>query len=182
MPDFSRPFATRMTAAVPGPGSIYLVEPVPASAGELESAWRDLIISSPADSFNFVVRLIRQILPLLASSWIEEGSHGAVSVKNIIVADNETFGLLAAGVRSNNGRLCLRTAAEESEDDLVDLARVLRTLLDVEGSISCSQGRRMMSDRCHNSILQLAVCLEERDSLSIDTESRNLHKAHGTFL
>ena len=110
MPDFTRPFATRITAAIPGPGSIYLVEPIPPSAGELESAWRDLIISSPATSFNFVVRLLRQMLPLLASSWIEEDHYGAISVKNIVVADNETFGLLAAGVRSNNGRLCLRTA------------------------------------------------------------------------
>jgi len=179
IPDFARPFATRITAAVRGPGSIYLVEPIPLLAVELESAWRDLIIRSPADSFNFVVRLIRQMLPVLASSWIEEGSHGAVSAEHIVVADGMTFGLLTAHVRSRKGRLWLRTSSRESEDDLVDLAQVLRTLLDIEASMSRSRGKRIVADRCHDAILQLAICLEGSGPLAISTEGPGFHKAPG---
>ena len=179
IPDFTRPFATRITAAVRGPGSVYLVEPIPLSAVELESAWRDLIIRSPPDSFNFVVRLIRQTLPVLASSWIDEGSHGAVSAEHIVVADGMTFGLLTAHVRSKKGRLRLRTSSRGSEDDLVDMAQVLRTLLDIEASMSRCRGKRAVPDLCHDAILELAVCLEGSDSLAISTGSPGLHETYG---
>lgn len=96
----------------------------------------------PVDAEN---RIFRQLLSLIRQLTGQSRYHGALSVENIVLAPTASFGVLAAHILCQSGRLWLRKDPQSPvKPDARALADVLGTLVDMEAQIAALQTMPML--------------------------------------
>jgi len=161
-PDFTKPFLTRFTDLFAAAGSAYLVEPLPVGIG-LSEAWRHVLLHRPHQAQTVTAILTRHLLPLVRQLAGQERCLAALSIENIVLTPTGGFGVLAAGIRCEEGLLWLRKDPQEpSACDHRSLADVLCSLLDMEDELADLRSAPMLlSPEIREGILHLAHAIEQ---------------------
>jgi hypothetical protein len=143
-PDFTRPFVTQFTDLFVVAGSAYLVEPLPPCFA-LSDLWRYVLQKRPDQAFTVIAIVVRQLLSILRRLMRQNRYHGALSLENVVLAPTASFGILAAHIPCQNGRLWLRKDPKSPvKPDSCALADVLGTLVDMEAQIAALQNVPML--------------------------------------
>ncbi len=161
-PNFTQPFITRFTDLFVAAGSAYLVEPLPVGIN-LSEAWRHVLLSRPQQAQAVTAILTRHLLPLVRQLTGQEHCLAALNIDNIVLTPTGGFGVLVAGIKCQEGLLWLRKDPREpSACDHHALAKVLRSLLDMEDELAHLRGRLMLlSPYIREDILHLAHAVEQ---------------------
>ncbi len=173
-PDFTVPFVTRFTGIFIGPGSVYLVEPLPLSIVLIDS-WRSVLAKSPQNAFGFVKVLIEQ---LLLSVQGERDFHG-VHLDNIVLTKNSSYGILAGCIDSEDGPIQLRPSYPAENGNLFPaLSIVIEKLLEVEASMARMQNRQILPYDIYEKISKFAFLIK---TISEETliQNNNLNELTG---
>ncbi len=161
-PDFRSPFVTRFSDLFAVAGSAYLVEPLP-SCSCLSDVWRHVLQKRPAEAVTVMAVLISQMVAVTHQLLRLGISHGAMDLRNIILAPAGCFGLLASHVECDAGILWLRKDPERRpQSDLHGLVEVLVSLLDLDMEVAGAQKTtiRLPAD-IHRKIRSLPYALEQ---------------------
>lgn len=138
-PDFQRPFLTRFTDFFAVAGSAYLVEPVPPCSG-LADVWRHVLQKRPHQTLAVMTVLLRQIIAITRQLACQDDCHGAIDIRNVVFAPTGCFGVLAAHVPCEGGRLWLRRDCRRpARSDLHGLVEILGSLLDIDTEVAAIQ-------------------------------------------
>lgn len=138
-PDFRRPFVTRFTDLFAVAGSAYLVEPLPPCSG-LGDVWRHVLQKRPHQTVTVMAVLLRQMISILRQLLDQGRRHGAIDLRNVVLAPAGCFGVLAARVECEEGVLWLRRRPERPpRSDFLSLIEILGSLLELDAEISALQ-------------------------------------------
>ncbi len=138
-PDFTRPFVTRFTDFFAVAGSAYLVEPLPVCS-VLSDVWRHVLQRRPHQALSVMAVLLKQMI-LVTRQLAGRGTHhGALDLRNVVLAPTGCFGLLAARLECEGGSVRLRGSPEDpSRPDAHGLVRLLGALLDLDAEVALLQ-------------------------------------------
>jgi hypothetical protein len=161
-PDFTKPFMTRFTDMFAVAGSAYLVEPLPVCFS-LSDAWRYVLLNRPHQAHTITTTLARHLLLLVQELTGQGRCDGVLSVENVVLTPVGSFGILAAGIKCEEGVLWLRKDPQEPRAcDHASLAEVLRSLLDIEEEIAGLRNASvLLSPEMREGILFLARAVEQ---------------------
>jgi hypothetical protein len=138
-PDFTKPFLTQFIDLFVVAGSAYLVEPLPPCFA-LSDLWRFVLHKRPDQAFTVITIVVRHLLAIIRRLMEQNRYHGALSVENIVLAPTASFGVLAAHLPCEGGRLWLRRDPESPIiPDSCAFAHVLGSLLDMEAETAALQ-------------------------------------------
>jgi hypothetical protein len=161
-PDFAKPFMTRFTDMFAAAGSAYLMEPLPVCFS-LSDAWRYVLLNRSHQAHTITTTLTRHLLVLVRELAGQGRCDGVLSVENIVLTPMGSFGVLAGGVKCEEGLLWLRKDPQEPfACDHGSLAEVLRSLLDIEEELAGLRNASMLlSPDMREGILFLARAVEQ---------------------
>jgi len=138
-PDFTRPFLTRFTDFFSVAGSAYLVEPLPPCSC-LADVWRHVLQKRPHQSVAVMTVLLQQMLSILRQLTCQGKCHGALDLRNVVLAPTGCFGLLAARVECATGLLWLRRPPQNPpRSDAHCLVDILGALLGLDAEVAMAQ-------------------------------------------
>ncbi|MGE5296889.1 MAG: hypothetical protein ACM3VT_18870 [Solirubrobacterales bacterium] len=160
-PDFRTPFVTRFSDLFAVAGSAYLVEPLP-SCSCLSDVWRHVLQKRPAEAVTVMAAMIHQTIAITHRLLHTGSSHGALDVRNIILAPAGCFGLLASHVDCERGSLWLREAPDRPPQlDLHGLVGTLVSLMDLDMEVAGAQNTTLrVPANIHRRIRSLSYALE----------------------
>jgi|GEM_PF-1210925 len=160
--DFRRPFVTQFSDLFAVAGSAYLVEPLPVCSG-LSDVWRHVLQNRPEQTVTVMAVLIRQMISITHQLLRKGSNHGALDVRNIVLAPTGCFGLLASHVECEGGVQWLRrNQACLPQSDCYALVDVLTSLLDLDIEVATARSASMrVSADIHCRIRTLAHALEQ---------------------
>jgi hypothetical protein len=161
-PDFRSPFVTRFSDLFAVAGSAYLVEPLP-SCSCLSDVWRHVLQQRPAEAVTVMAVLINQMVAVTHQLLRTGSGHGAMDLRNIILAPAGCFGLLASHVDCEKGSLWLRKNPDcPPQLDLHGLVQTLASLLDLDVEVAGAQGTTIrVPAGIHRKIRNLSHALEQ---------------------
>jgi hypothetical protein len=161
-PEFARPFMTSFTDLFAAAGSAYLIEPLPVCFS-LSDAWRYVLLNRPHQARTITAALTRHLLPLVRETARQGRYDAALSMENIVLTPAGSFGVLAGGIRCEEGLLWLRKEPQERFGcDYGSLAEVLRSLVDIEEELAGLRNAPMLlSPDVREGILLLARAVEQ---------------------
>jgi len=161
-PDFKRPFVTRFTHFFAVAGSAYLVEPMPVCSG-LSDVWRHVLQKRPHQTLSVMAVLLKQMISITHQLACRSQCHGAVDMRNVVLAPTGSFGLLTAHVDCEGGALWLRrNAASPMQPDAHGLVDILGSLLDLDAEVALLQGQPMQVPlHIHRKIRSLLCILRQ---------------------
>lgn len=164
-PDFGGPFVTRFTDLFAVAGSAYLVEPLPPCTG-LSDVWRHVLQKRPGQAVAVMAVLIRQLISITHQLRRQGRCHGAVDLRNVVLAPAGYFGVLAAHVECEGGAMWLRKdPGNPPRSDLHGLVDVLGALLDLDAEVATLQRAPMrLSIDIHRKIRSLLYTLQRTQS------------------
>ena len=120
-------------------GSAYLVEPVPPCSG-LADVWRHVLQKRPHQTLAVMTVLLRQIIAITRQLACQDDCHGAIDIRNVVLAPTGCFGVLAAHMLCEGGRLWLRRDCRRpARSDLHGLVEILGSLLDIDTEVAAIQ-------------------------------------------
>ncbi|MEN6577831.1 MAG: hypothetical protein ABFD90_15915 [Phycisphaerales bacterium] len=138
-PDFGRPFLTRFTDFFAVAGSAYLVEPLPPCSG-LTDVWRHVLQKRPGQTIAVMTVLLRQMIAITHQLACQSDYHGAIDVRNVVLAPTGCFGVLTAHMECEGGRLWLRrNPTSPMRSDAHGLVDILGSLLDLDAEVAVLQ-------------------------------------------
>jgi len=161
-PDFTKPFLTQFTDLFVVAGSAYLVEPLPPCFA-LGDLWRYVLQQRAGQALTVITIMVRQLLSILRRLLRQNRYHGALSAENIVLAPTASFGVLAAHLPCQEGRLWLRKDPESPvKPDSCAFADVLGSLLDIEAQTAALQNVPMLlPETVRHSIRELRRAVEQ---------------------
>jgi hypothetical protein len=138
-PDFKMPFLTRFTDFFAVAGSAYLVEPLPPCSGLID-VWRHVLQKRPCQTVAVMTVLLRQMTAITHQLARQGDYHGAINSRNVVLAPTGRFGVLAAHLECERGRLCLRRDPQHpARSDAHCLLDILGSLLDLDAQVAILQ-------------------------------------------
>ena len=161
-PDFTTPFVTQFTDLFVVAGSAYLVEPLPPCFA-LSDLWRYVLQRRSDQAYTVITIVVRQLLSIIHRLMRQNRSHGALSLENVVLAPTACFGVLAAYIPCQDGRLWLRKDPESPvKPDSCALADLLGALVDMEAQIAALQNvPRLLPAAVRHSIHELLRAVEQ---------------------
>lgn len=159
--DFHSPFVTQFSELFAVAGSAYLVEPLPVCSS-LSDVWRHVLQNRPEQTVTVMAVLIRQMISITHQLLRKGSNHGALDVRNIVLAPTGCFGLLASRVKCEGGVQWLRRdPACLPQFDCHALVDVLGALLDLDIEVAAARNASMrVSADIHRRIRSLMHALE----------------------
>jgi len=137
--DFTRPFMTRFTDSFAVAGSAYLVEPLPPCSA-LSEVWRHVLQRRPHQTVGVLTVLLRQLTSVTHQLMRQGTCHGALDMRNVVLAPAGCFGVLAARVECKGGVLWLRRSpGGPVRSDTQCLVDILGALLDLDAEVAVLQ-------------------------------------------
>ncbi|MCZ6652355.1 MAG: hypothetical protein O7D91_04940 [Planctomycetota bacterium] len=119
LPNFNRPFISRIAGLAAYGGSAFLIEPLPGCVPLLD-VWRTVLREEPARLIAALDGVVAQLNLILSGLNSDDLQYSAVCAENVVLTTRGVYGLLTARIRCGGEWLWLRPVHSHPVDTTSD--------------------------------------------------------------